>query len=96
MQVLRTQHTCTFRTVLPLQHVRHHITDRKPVKLNTMAVSVQKAERGSSVAQLPSRYKRLIGRKTGKDFRSVAEVEECEITEPGEGQVQVLKQIFIS
>ena len=60
-----------------------------------MAASVQEAECGSSVSQLPSRYKRLIGRKTGKDFRSVAEVEECEITEPGEGQVQPVKHVVI-
>ena len=56
------------------------------MRANCAAPQQEKA--GQLPAELPSSYKRLVGRKTGKDFRAVAEVEECEMVAPGEGQVR--------
>ena len=61
-----------------------------PSMVNTpipRAVQASPERTTSLPLSLPATYKRLIGRKTGKDFRSVAEVEECEILEPSQGQV---------
>lgn len=63
------------------------------VKAN--ASSMDQTVTVSPPTKLPAKYKRLIGRKTGKDFRSVAEVEECDITEPGEGQVLIHNHLCV-
>ena len=58
------------------------------VNTQTPRAALASPERTTSSPQsLPATYRRLIGRKTGKDFRSVAEVEECEMPEPSQGQV---------
>jgi hypothetical protein len=45
------------------------------------------ASMGQHVDALPSTFRQLVGKRTGPDFRSVAEIEECALEHPGEGQV---------
>ena len=71
----------------------HNKSSLCPSMVNTQiprAVQASPERTVSSPQSLPATYRRLVGRKTGKDFRSVAEVEECEIPEPSQGQVPAL------
>ena len=81
------QHICSSGTYHPLQPVGHLLSKRRGHRLRVSCMTPQQEMATKIPAELPRKYKRLIGQKTGKDFRSVAEVEECDMTEPGEGQV---------
>ena len=73
-----------------LSAFQHNKSTLCPSMVNTQvprAVQASPERTASPPLSLPATYKRLIGRKTGKDFRSVAEVEECEVPEPSQGQV---------
>ena len=82
------QHTCSSGTFqLPQQHFGRSPVHRRPSKMRTSCRAPQQEMTVQHPAELPSTYKRLVGRKTGKNFREVAEVEECDMVEPGAGQV---------
>ena len=88
MPATSMQHTCSGGTLqLPQQHFGRSPIHRRFSKMRTDCRAPQQEMAVQHPAELPSTYKRLVGRKTGKNFREVAEVEECDMVEPGAGQV---------